>query len=56
MATVQLAPQTAQTVSDSDKQVAAAWAITAWEWSYMLTDMQRAHYRANVSKAPNFGK
>jgi hypothetical protein len=56
MATVQLAPQTTQTVSDSDMRVAAAWAITLWEWSYMLTDMQRATYRATVTKAPNFGK
>jgi hypothetical protein len=56
MATLQLQPETHTTVSDSDKHVATAWAISLWEWSYMLTDMQRSHCRANVSSAPNFGK
>jgi hypothetical protein len=56
MATLQLQQIQETSVSDSDRHVAAAWDKTVFEWSYILTPLERVHLRANVASAPNFGK
>ena len=57
MATQQLSPiatQVAHEVSETDTHIMEAWNLTAWEWSYTLTDSQRRYCRFNVVNAPAF--